>query len=300
MNNTIREWDLSHFDSRIRYSEVDEEGLLRADKIIDYFQDCSTFQSEDGGVGLRYMTDLGVAWIVNYWQIEIRRYPVLGEKVSTGTSPYRLRSFIGERNFIMEAEDGETLAVANSFWSLFDLRRMKPYPVTDKMMEVYKMHPPFDMDYKPRKIAIPGEPLTEAGNILIDGTHLDSNGHVNNAKYANSMPYYRLERDFLELGAEVSRQDMANWTIGPHRPVPAVVGGGPRLLQAHVGDGRRGGRASGRADRGRRGHGGAVGQLLAGCGRCLENHWQFSSAVMESCWKPPIVILESCWQIPID
>ena len=123
---------------------------------------------------------------------------------------------------------------------------------------------------------------------------------VINAKYANSLPYYRLERDFLELGAEVSRQDMANWTIGPHRPVPAVVGGGPRLLQAHEGDGRRGGRASGRADRGRRGHGGAVGQLLAGCGRCLENHWQFSSAVMESCWKPPIVILESCWQIPID
>lgn len=39
---------------------------------------------------------------------------------------------------------------------------------------------------------------------------------VINAKYANSMPYYRLERDFLELGAEVSRQDMANWTIGAH------------------------------------------------------------------------------------
>ena len=39
---------------------------------------------------------------------------------------------------------------------------------------------------------------------------------VINAKYANSVPYYRLERDFLELGAEVSRQDMANWTIGAH------------------------------------------------------------------------------------
>ena len=39
---------------------------------------------------------------------------------------------------------------------------------------------------------------------------------VINAKYANSMPYYRLERDFLTLGAEVSRQDMANWTVGAH------------------------------------------------------------------------------------
>ena len=195
MNNTIHEWDLSHFDSRIRYSEVDEEGLLRTDKIIDYFQDCSTFQSEDGGVGLRYMTDLGVAWIVNYWQIEIRRYPVLGEKVSTGTSPYRL-------------------AVANSFWSLFDLRRMKPYPVTDKMMEVYKMHPPFDMDYKPRKIAVPGEPLTEAGNILIDGTHLDSNGHVNNAQYVRFLMRYIPEGSIVRsLRIEYRRQVVPGETL---------------------------------------------------------------------------------------
>lgn len=40
--------------------------------------------------------------------------------------------------------------------------------------------------------------------------------YVINAKYANSTPYYRLERDFLTLGAEVSRQDMANWTVGAH------------------------------------------------------------------------------------
>lgn len=39
---------------------------------------------------------------------------------------------------------------------------------------------------------------------------------VINAKYANSTPYYRLEQDFRSVGAEVSRQDMANWTIGAH------------------------------------------------------------------------------------
>lgn len=39
---------------------------------------------------------------------------------------------------------------------------------------------------------------------------------VINAKYANSMPYYQLEQDFRSIGAEVSRQDMANWTIGAH------------------------------------------------------------------------------------
>ena len=35
------------FDGRIRYSEVDRKRALTVEKLIDYFQDCSSFQSED-------------------------------------------------------------------------------------------------------------------------------------------------------------------------------------------------------------------------------------------------------------
>ena len=33
------------FDGRVRYSEVGEDGLLTMQSLLDYFQDCSTFQS---------------------------------------------------------------------------------------------------------------------------------------------------------------------------------------------------------------------------------------------------------------
>ena len=39
-------------ESRVRYSEVDEHQDLSITGIINYFQDCSTFQSEDLGWGL--------------------------------------------------------------------------------------------------------------------------------------------------------------------------------------------------------------------------------------------------------
>ena len=39
------------FDSRIRYSETDETGALSLLGVINYMQDCSTFQSEDIGLG---------------------------------------------------------------------------------------------------------------------------------------------------------------------------------------------------------------------------------------------------------
>ena len=35
------------YQTRIRYSELDESGHLKPEALLDYFQDCSTFQSED-------------------------------------------------------------------------------------------------------------------------------------------------------------------------------------------------------------------------------------------------------------
>ena len=43
------------FDSRVRYSETGEDGLLSLPAIVDYFQDVSTFQSEDLGIGIDFL-----------------------------------------------------------------------------------------------------------------------------------------------------------------------------------------------------------------------------------------------------
>lgn len=40
--------------------------------------------------------------------------------------------------------------------------------------------------------------------------------YVINAKYTNALPLYRLEEDFKCLGADISRQNMANWILNVH------------------------------------------------------------------------------------
>ena len=67
------------FDSRIRYSETDETGALSLLGVINYMQDCSTFQSEDIGLGVEYLEKKKRAWLLSSWRIVIDRYPVLGE-----------------------------------------------------------------------------------------------------------------------------------------------------------------------------------------------------------------------------
>ena len=52
-----KESDMYTFDSRVRYSETDEEGNLSVVGIMNYLQDCSTFQSEDLKLCLLYTSD---------------------------------------------------------------------------------------------------------------------------------------------------------------------------------------------------------------------------------------------------
>lgn len=172
------------FDGRIRYSEVDNEGRLTLASLIDYFQDCSTFQSEDLGLGLKYLREQHLVWVLASWQIVVDRYPRQGEYVCTGTLPYELKGFMGLRNFAMMAKDGSYLAKANSVWSLLNTDTWKPAVVTQEIKERYSIEERLEMEYAPRKIAIP-EGGSDREGILIRKHHLDTNNHVNNGQYVD-------------------------------------------------------------------------------------------------------------------
>ena len=180
------------FSSRIRYSEVDSKGILSLESLLDYFQDCSTFHSEDVGVGLGYLKERHLAWVLSAWQIVVDRYPRLCEEVRIGTAPYGFKGFFGYRNFLMETEEGERLACANTLW------------IEDRL----------PMDYAPRKIALPAEGGTEKEPLEVGRRHLDTNNHVNNGQYIRMAREHlpteymgeRLDLFLRQMRAEYKRQ----------------------------------------------------------------------------------------------
>ena len=98
------------FKSKIRYSETDSRGRLSLEALLDYFQDCSAFQSEALGVGFYPLQERGLAWVLSYWQIVVDRFPDFYEDVETGTYPYNFKGCFGQRNFFMKDKDGNFLA----------------------------------------------------------------------------------------------------------------------------------------------------------------------------------------------
>ena len=205
------------FQSRVRYSELDADRKMSIAAVVDYFQDCSTFQSEDLGVGLDYMDSLGQVWLMSYWQIVIDRYPKLCENITVGTFPYEFRGFMGLRNFFMDDEEGNRIIRANSVWSLMDRKAGRPAKPSDAMVKAYRLEEKLDMKYEPRKIALTGTG-TEQPSFTVGRQHLDSNGHVNNGQYIYMAQDY-LPPDF-EIGQ--MRAEYRKSALLHDRVVPVV------------------------------------------------------------------------------
>lgn len=196
------------FDSRIRYSECDENCKLRLDALMNYFQDASTFQSENLGVGFSYLVPRNLVWVLVSWQVEIIRYPALGEEVEIGTLPYDFKGFIGSRNFCMKTKGGEMLAKANSIWTLLNFDSMKPALPPADMLEKYPVEPRLDMNYEGRKITVNDGGACEEP-IVVQRQHLDSNNHVNNAQYIIMAIQY-LPQDFEVRNLRVEYKKQAH------------------------------------------------------------------------------------------
>lgn len=184
------------FESRVRYSEVDVWQNLTLNGIINYFQDCTTFDSENIGMGIERLKEKHCAWILSAWQIIVNRLPKFGEKITVQTWPYGFKAFYGDRNFAMLDAEGSKVAVANSVWVFMDMEAGRPVKLEPEQIGAYTIEEKLDMEYASRKIALPGE-LEEKESFPVLRHQLDTNHHVNNGQYV------QMAQEFLPEGFQI-------------------------------------------------------------------------------------------------
>lgn len=209
-----------YFDKRVEVNDVwmPNEGrpIVTMTAIVNYFQNCCLFQSEDLNVGLDYLTENKLVWVLNSWQIEVDRFPKYAEKIKVYTNPYDIKGFFGYRNFHITDQDENIICKANSVWTLLSTENMMPVRDSGEFSKAYKMGQKLDMEYKPRKIDVPedGELKDE---VIIKRHHIDVNGHVNNGQYI-AIASECLPGDFIpnSMRAEYKRQVMLGETLCPY------------------------------------------------------------------------------------
>ena len=204
------------FESCVRYSEIGEDKRMTLNSLLNYFQDCATFHSESIGRGMEVLESIHRIWVLSSWQVCIRRYPRLCEKIEICTWPYAFKGFFGERNFVLKTEEGKILAYANTIWTYLDVEKGRPARISPEDVAAYVVEPALEMDYAPRKIALPSTmEVQEAFQVMPH--HLDTNHHVNNAQYVRMAQDY-IPDDFTitQMRAEYKKQAVIRDRIIPH------------------------------------------------------------------------------------
>lgn len=167
---------------QVRYSEVDPTGQAGLHQIIKYFQDCGTFHSISLGLGMRGVSEENGAWYLLAWDIKVKRYPQICEKLTITTEPYKMRGFYGYRRYSIIDENGSVIADADSIWILMDIQKMVPIRISKELTHIYV---PEEVDQSrrvKRKLETEGE-WKKTEHIYISKIYIDSNHHVNNANY---------------------------------------------------------------------------------------------------------------------
>jgi acyl-ACP thioesterase len=170
------------YKTKVSYSKLDRNGKVPFYEIMNYLQDCSTFQSEYLGVGIEYLKQKHKAWILLSYKIQIIREPILGEEIEVGTCPFEFGKVIGTRQFYIKDSNGEFIVKAESLWSLMDTETRMAIRIKDEDKSMYKEDEAFKSIGVSRKIKFLTEKqMTE--KIKAPHTCIDTNGHLNNADY---------------------------------------------------------------------------------------------------------------------
>lgn len=191
----------------IRYSECGEDNKLKIASIINYFQDCTTENSERIGVGHAYLKEKKRAWILNSWQVYISRYPEVGEQIEVSTWATGFKGVFGPRDFYMKAADGELLVCAHTLWVYVDTATGRPTKPDEEEINAYEVAEPLPIASVSRKIKFPEE-LTVVDTFPVHKYYIDTNHHVNNAKYVE-LACEALPKDYDVTGLRVEYKKAA-------------------------------------------------------------------------------------------
>ena len=166
----------------IHFYEIDYSKKALITSIINFFGDIAMQQSDALGIGLDWLIEENLAWVIYKWDVTMIRYPKLNEKVTVRTWPYSLRKFYAYRQFDILDEEGNVICTADSIWFLIDIKRRKPTKISDEMYEAYGVAKDFNESVDFGKLQVPKDIEVEK-YFNVRYSDIDTNRHVNNVKY---------------------------------------------------------------------------------------------------------------------
>ncbi|QIL51206.1 acyl-ACP thioesterase [Weissella coleopterorum] len=177
--------------------EGDMSGKLMLPNILSLAIMGSTKQSLAYEVGPDYTHAMGLGWIVLQHEIIIYRRPSVGETVTIQTHGKEFNPFFAKRDYTFLDEDSNKIIQIDSMYAMLDMEKRKMARIPDALVQAYQPDSVKRVPHLAKPLRFTNEEAADLTRLYqVRFSDIDSNQHVNNAKYLD-WAQDPLGRDFL-------------------------------------------------------------------------------------------------------
>ena len=166
---------------RVACYESDSTEKMLPTTAMNYFQEASTNQGNQLGVGGNYLKANNLAWFLVKYVIQFNDYPRYQDEVTVTTRATGMDKFCATRRFTIEDAVGAAKVVADTQWLLINrdtekMERIDEHPEMDAYQCFEKGQPIFKKIAKINRIDL-------EKSFSVRFLDIDFNKHVNHVKY---------------------------------------------------------------------------------------------------------------------
>ncbi|WP_054955693.1 acyl-[acyl-carrier-protein] thioesterase [Paenibacillus dakarensis] len=168
----------------VQSDAVDYKSNIRWSSLLNILQRAADGHIEALGVSREQMVEQGMGWMLITLEVQMTSLPRYTDTIEIATWSRGSKGALWHRDYRLYNAEHEEIGAASSVWALVDIHKRKimrpsafPYPVP-----VHEESVGISLD----KAIIPeGSKLEDVYVHTVRYSGLDSNGHLNNARYAD-------------------------------------------------------------------------------------------------------------------
>lgn len=171
--------------------DIDHHRKMKVAALVRQMQEAAMQNVMELKVSVWDMEEQHFSWVLLRKKLQVKRLPMIGEKLTFVTYPSGFERVFTYRDFFVFDEKGEPIATSATTWLLLQTqtRRMVRTPEIPEFVLAYESQIPPAEDCLPRaEVNLPELKKIDTALSFRTGFHdLDFNGHLNNAFYIQWM-----------------------------------------------------------------------------------------------------------------
>ena len=169
-------------DYTITCYEADANQLMRPTAMLDLMQEAANANASTLGFGYDEMMNSNTAWVLSRIHVKFNNTPKWRDEVNLKTWHKGVSKLFYLRDFILSDKEGNPMVLATTSWLIIDMNTRRLVRNSDLALSDTAMHA---IETPADKVVIPVDIEPElVRKHPVTWSEIDTNGHVNNVKYA--------------------------------------------------------------------------------------------------------------------